>query len=298
MTQIQWQSDQIEAAEDADLIELCYQNGWTDGLPVVPPTPDRVEKMLAGTNRQPDELLAAIPPKWGHATIERIAINAVMAGCKPEYLPVVIAAVEAVTEEAFNLHGVQVTTADSTPLLIINGPIRKQLDINDSFNVFGQGWRANATIGRTIRLIGTNIGGALPGELDRSTLGHAGKYTFCIAEREEVSLWEPLHIERGFDASDSTVTVHAGSSPYHIGSSGNTAEGVLNAICQGLSALGPPSAEIVLVFSLEHMKTIARDGFGRSEIQAYIHEQTQRLPEDVIIVVAGGTCGSVDGCNS
>ena len=164
MTQIQWQSDQIEAAEDADLIELCYQNGWTDGLPVVPPTPDRVEKMLAGTDRQPDELLAAIPPKWGQATIERVAINAVMAGCKPEYMPVVIAAVEAVTEEAFNLHGVQVTTADSTPLLIINGPIRKHLDINDSFNVFGQGWRANATIGRTIRLIGTNIGGALPGE--------------------------------------------------------------------------------------------------------------------------------------
>ena len=141
------------------------------------------------------------------------------------------------------------TTADSTPLLIINGPIRKQLDVNDSFNVFGQGWRANATIGRTIRLIGTNIGGALPGELDRSTLGHAGKYTFCIAEREEVSLWQPLHVERGFQPSDSTVTVHAGSSPYHIGSSGNTAEGILDTICHSISALGPPSAEIVLVFT-------------------------------------------------
>ena len=291
IAEIQWQSNQIEAAEDADLIELCYQNGWTDGLPVVPPTPDRVEKMLAGTDRQPDELLAAIPPKWGHATIERIAINAVMAGCKPEYMPVVIAALEAVTEEAFNLHGVQVTTADSTPLLIINGPIRKQLDVNDSFNVFGQGWRANATIGRSIRLIGTNIGGALPGELDRSTLGHAGKYTFCIAEREEESLWQPLHVERGFQPSDSTVTVHAGSSPYHIGSSGSTAESVLHTICQGISALGPPSAEIVLVFSLEHMQTIARDNFSRDDIQSYIHEQTGRLPEDVIIVVAGGPAG-------
>lgn len=291
MTQIQWQSNQIEAADDTDLIELCYQNGWTDGLPVVPPTPDRVEKMLAGTGRQPDELLALIPPKWGHATIERIAINAVMAGCKPEYMPVVIAAVEAITEEVFNLHGVQVTTADSTPLLIINGPIRKQLDINDSFNVFGQGWRANATIGRAIRLICTNIGGALPGELDRSTLGHAGKYTFCIAEQEEVSLWNPLHVERGFQPSDSTVTVHAGSSPYHIGSSGNTAEGILDTVCHSISALGSPSAEIVLVFSLEHMKTIAGDGFIKNDIQAYIHEQTKRLPEDIIIIVAGGPAG-------
>ena len=149
----EWQSTALEIDETEDLIEVCYQNGWTDGLPVVPPIPDRVERMLSGTDRDPDELIAAVPPKWGRATVEKVAINAVMAGCKPEYLPILLTAVEAMTSEQFNLHGVQVTTSHVSPMLVVNGPIRKQLDINDGFNLFGQGWRANATIGRTLRLI-------------------------------------------------------------------------------------------------------------------------------------------------
>ena len=292
MTQIEWQSNQVEVSEDADPIELCYQNGWTDGLPVVPPIPDRVERMLTGTRRKPDELVASIPPKWGRATIEKIAINAVMAGCKPEYLPVVIAVVEAVTDEAFNLHGVQVTTGDNSPLIIVNGPIRKRLDINDGFNLFGQGWRANGTIGRAVRLICTNIGGALPGELDRATFGHAGKYTFCIAENEEASPWEPLHIQRGFQPSESTVTVHAGSSPQNINDHvSNTAEGILDTICQNIAVPGTPSGEMVLVFSPEHAKTISNDGFSKSDVQEYIHEHTSREPVDVIVIVAGSPAG-------
>ena len=187
----EWHSTQLEIEATEDLIEACYENGWTDGLPVVPPTPERVARMLSGTDLNPEELIAAVPPKWGRATIEKVAINAVMAGCKPAYLPLILTAVKAMTDEQFNLHGVQVTTSHVGPMLIVNGPIRKQLEINDGFNLFGQGWRANATIGRALRLICTNIGGALPGELDRAAFGHAGKYTCCIAEKEEASPWMP-----------------------------------------------------------------------------------------------------------
>ena len=209
----EWHSTELEIDETEDLVEVCYENGWTDGLPVVPPTPERVERMLGGTDRDPDELIAAVPPKWGRATVEKVAINAVMAGCKPAYLPLILTAVEAVTSEQFNLHGVQVTTSHVGPMVVVNGPIRKQLEINDGFNLFGQGWRANATIGRALRLVCTNIGGGLPGELDRAAFGHAGKYTCCIAEKEEGSPWQALHVDRGFQADDSTVTVFCGCRP-------------------------------------------------------------------------------------
>ena len=297
MTEIQWEASSVEVDEDVDPIEICYQNGWTDGLPVTPPTPDRVERMLAGTTRQPDELIAPIPPKWGRATIERIAINAVMAGCKPAYLPVVITAIEAVMEEAFNLHGLQVTTSDVSPLLIVNGPIRARLEINDGFNVFGQGRRANATIGRAVRLVCTNIGGAAPGELDRATFGHAGKYTFCIAEKEEISPWEPLHTTRGFQPDDSAVTVFGGSAPQFINDHhNNTAEGILDTICHSFTTPGHSPGQAVLVFSPEHAKTLADDGFSRGDVQRYIHEQTdnavrRREAEDLMIMVAGGPAG-------
>ena len=233
----EWHSTQLEIDETEDLIEACYENGWTDGLPVVPPTPERVERMLNGTDRDPDELIAAVPPKWGRATVEKVAINAVMAGCKPAYLPLILKAVEAMTNEQFNLHGVQVTTSHVGPMLIVNGPIRKQLEINDGFNLFGQGWRANATIGRALRLVCTNIGGALPGELDRAAFGHAGKYTCCIAEKEEVSPWDAMHVDRGFQADDSTVTVFAAAGPQTVNDHGNnTAEGILNTISQNIAA--------------------------------------------------------------
>lgn len=303
MTELHWQSDLIEVDDETDPIEVTYQNGWTDGLPVVPPTPERVKHMLTGTNRQADEMIAPIPPKWGRATVEKVAINAVMAGCKPEYMPVIIAAIEAMTTEVFSLHGVQVTTSLVSPLLIVNGPIRKKLEINDGFNVFGQGWRSNATIGRAVRFICTNIGGALPGELDRATFGHSGKFSYCIGEKEEVSPWPPLHVDRGFEAFQSTVTVFAGASPRVIDDHGsNTAEGILNTICLNLAVPGIADGEIVIVLSPEHSKTIGDDGLTKREVQEYVCEHTKietsqtrlitpRKVDEVIVMVAGGPAG-------
>lgn len=290
----EFSSTSITLDETDDSIEACYQQGWTDGLPVVPPTPARVERMLSGTNRNPDELIAPIPPKWGRATVEKIAINAVMAGCTPAYLPVVLTAVEAMTAEQFNLHGVQVTTSHVSPMLVVNGHIRKQLDINDSFNLFGQGWRANATIGRAVRLVCTNIGGALPGELDRAAFGHAGKYTCCIAEREEESPWQPLHVERGFQAEDSTVTVFAAAAPQSVNDHGNnTAPGILDTICANLTAPGNSGGETILVIGVEHAKTMSDDGFSKADVRNYIAEKTQQRyrTEDLMLMAAGGPAG-------
>ncbi len=289
----QWQSTHVEIPDTDELIEACYDNGWTDGLPVVPPTPARVEKMLSGTARRPAELIAPIPPKWGRATVEKVAINAVMAGCRPDYLPIVLKAVEAISADEFNLHGVQVTTSHVAPMLIINGPLRKSLDINHGFNLFGQGWRANATIGRAVRLVCTNIGGALPGELDRAAFGHPGKYTCCIAENEDDSPWLPLHVERGFQEEDSTVTVFASAGPQSINEHGsNTAEGILNTICHNLIAPGNSGGQTLLVVGIEHAKTISADGFGKNDARRYIAEQTQHYKtEDLLMMVAGGPAG-------
>ena len=184
--------------EDIDAIEYYFEQGVTDGLPVVPPTEERMQLMLAATSQAADEVVALVPPNFGEASIEKIAVNAVMAGCKPEFLPVVIAGVRAMCDERVSLHGVQGTTHTATPLFIINGPVRQQLDINCAAGVFGSGWRANATIGRALRLIMLNIGGAHPGEIDKSTMGHPGKYTYCIGEYEEQNPWEPLHVEHGY----------------------------------------------------------------------------------------------------
>ena len=288
-----WHSTQLEIDTTEDLMEVCYENGWTDGLPVVPPTPERVERMLSGTDRDPDELIAAVPPKWGRATVEKVAINAVMAGCKPAYLPLILTAVQAMTSEQFNLHGVQVTTSHVGPMLIVNGPIRKQLEINDGFNLFGQGYRANATIGRALRLICTNIGGALPGELDRAAFGHAGKYTCCIAEKEEASPWDAMHVDRGCQVDDSTVTVFAAAGPQTVNDHGsNTAESILNTISENIAAPGNSSGETLLVIGVEHAKTISEDGFSKADIRRYIADTTQRYSEkDLLLMVAGGPAG-------
>ena len=174
---------------EADAIEDLYARGVTDGLPVVPPTPGRVARAVAASGRDGGELVALVPPNYGRATVEKIAINATMSGCRPEYMPVVLAAVEAVCDEAFDLHGVSATTNAPAPLLIINGPVRHRLEINYGAGVFGSGWRANATIGRAVRLVCVNVGGAKPGVVSMSTFAHPGRYTYCIGEHEEASPW-------------------------------------------------------------------------------------------------------------
>ena len=209
------QAERIETQEE-DPIEELFARGLTDGLPVVPPTEERVQRMLAAVDRDPQEVLGTVGPNYGPATVEKVAINAVMAGCHPSYLPVVVAAVEAICEEQFALHAINVTTFSATPLTIINGPIRREIGVNCGHNALGHGFRANATIGRAIRLIILNIGGAKPQEICKATLGHPAQFTFCVGEDEEESPWEPLHVERGFRPDQSTVTLFGGHSPFQI----------------------------------------------------------------------------------
>ncbi len=206
----------VRMPADLDPFEFLDRQGLTDGLPVVPPTEERVARMLAGTARRPADVVADVPPNLAPATVEKIAVNAVMAGCRPEYLPVVIAAVEAACTDAFNLHGVLATTYFVGPLLVVNGPVRHAIGLNCGRNVFGQGTRANATIGRALQLVVRNVGGGRPGEVDMATLGQPGKFGACIGENEEASCWEPLHVERGFDRGQSTVTVFAAEAPRAI----------------------------------------------------------------------------------
>ena len=187
--------------------QFMLEQGWSDGLPVIPPTEDRVRAMLDHAQRDSSELVGYINPDAGSATVEKIAVNAVMAGCLPEYMPVLIAAVKAITEPDFNIHGLQTTTNPVSPLLIINGPVRELIGLNSGRGTLGPGYRANATIGRAVRLLLLNIGGAKPWSTDMAVHGSPGKYVSCMGENEEESVWEPLHVERGYAPADSTVTV-------------------------------------------------------------------------------------------
>src|SRR5262244_725261 len=191
-----------------DPIEQLYEQGVTDGFPVVPPTRARVTRMLAGAaDRSPDELLGTIGPCYGEATVEKVAINAVMAGCKPDYFPVVLAGVEGLCDECLCAHGLNVTLFSAAPWAIINGPVRLQIGLNCGHNALGHGFRANATIGRALRLVIMNVGGARPHGITKATMGHPGQYTFVVAEDEEASPWEPLQMERGFQRQDSVITL-------------------------------------------------------------------------------------------
>jgi hypothetical protein len=269
-------SDKIKLDDSAGAVsDEFFNRGWSDGLPVIPPTEEAVEKMLIGTSRNPADVVAAIPPDWGEATIEKIAINAVMAGCLPEYMPLIITGIEAMCEQPMNLDAMQATTYPVSFLWIVNGPIAKKLDINSKSGVFGLGWRGNATIGRVIRLILMNIGGARSGKTDMST---QGKHTFCIAENEEESPWEPLHVERGFDASTSTVTVAAAENPHNINDhQAITAAQMLTTIAGTLATVGTNNirsrrGEPILALCPEHAATIARDGYSKDDVKAYIHK--------------------------
>ena len=205
-------SDRFDFDDASEAIEFYFERGWTDGLPVVPPTPEKVARFLDAAGRSPAEILCTEPTKGRVITAEKAAINAVMAGCLPGYFPVVAAAVEAMNEPRFNLHAITASTAGAAVLAVVNGPIAGELGVNSGISLFGPGHRANATIGRALRLVIGNASGSVSGVIDKATLGHPGKYTWCIAEAEEVSPWEPLHVERGFSKDDSAVTVFAGLS--------------------------------------------------------------------------------------
>ena len=229
-TTVQWDSA-LEA------IERCYELGWTDGLPVVPPTEQRVKEFIERSGRPSDEVVGELPERRREITVDKVAANAVMAGCLPEYMPVVLAATEAMLEPIFNLVGPSSSMGGSAILSIVNGPIAQELNINSRNNLFGPGNRANATIGRAVRLILMNACAAIPGVFDRSVIGHPGKYTYCIAEADTETHWTPLHVERGFSPAESTVTVFAGESPRQIRAVGHP-EPIMMAIADVASSLG------------------------------------------------------------
>jgi hypothetical protein len=281
------------ATSDADPIEALFARGVTDGLPVVPPTPARVAAAVAAAGREPDEVVAEVPPRFGRATVQKIAINAVMAGCRPEYLPVVLAAVEAMCDERFCLLGVSGTTDAVAPLVIVNGPIRAALDINSGAGVFGPGWRANATIGRAVRLCWVNIGGAHPGVISMSTFGGPGRYTYCIAENEEASPWEPLHVEHGFAAGDSTVGVMAAEAPQVVADTrSRSATDLLATVARSVEVVAHHKAvglgDTALVFSPEHVKTLADDGWSKSRVREFLWTRLQKPVRDLLAGRDGG----------
>ncbi len=278
----------IELGDAEDVFEFMFERGLTDGLPVVPPTPERVMWMLTGTRRDPRELVAIAPPNLAPVTVEKVAVNAVMAGCRPEYLPVVIAALEAVCTDQFNIHGIMATTWGATPVIVVNGPIRHRLAMNMGMMALGYGTRSNATIGRAVKLVLRNIGGARPGEIERSTLGAIGKFTTCFAEWEERSPWEPLHVERGFKKEESVVTVfglEAGSRQIADQTS-RTARALVGSLGLGLEACWHPkqhgSGEILLIISPEHADTVARDKWSKADVRARIQHVTARPIRDLL----------------
>lgn len=270
----------VEVGSLDDEFEFMFEQGFTDGLPVVPPTPERVLRMLAGTRRDPQDIVATLPPNLAQATVEKVAINAVMAGCKPEYLPVVIAALEAMATDEFNVHGVMATTMGAAPVLVVNGPIRERIGMNMKMGALGQGNRANATIGRAVRLAVRNIGGARPGGTERSTMGNPMKFTMCFAEWEERSDWTPLHVERGFDREESVVTVLCMTSgpTLMVDQTSRTASQLAGSLAQCIESLHHPRAhnagDALIVVAPEHVDTLMRDGYNKDSIRQRIQEVT------------------------
>ena len=299
--------ERVTVADDMEAIfERFASEGWTDGLPIVPPTEERVAQMLAFSDLDPSFSLGPMPPRWGEATIAKLAVNAVMAGCKPEYFPVIVTAVKAILGKPFNLYGIQGTTNPASPVLIVNGPIAREIGVNARGNLFGPGFRANATIGRAIRLIMTTIGGGVPQQADKSTLGNPAKYTCCFAENEANSPWAPLHVERGFEAETSTVTAFGGAAPANIIDKSKTAYEMLEAIARAIAVSGSNnmfmSQEALLVLGPEHASIAARQGFDKKQVRQTVFEHA-RIPfeqigqsnADVLGVWRGNCIEDVDG---
>ena len=281
-------SEQVEIDDDDDVATLFEERNWSDGLPVVAPTALLVDEFVAATGRQADEIVGYIAPVAGEATIEKIAINAVMAGCRPEYMRCLVTAVEALIDPQFNLLGVQATTHPCSPLLIVSGPEAKRLKVNSGAGAFGPGYRANATLGRALRLIMMNLGGARPGLGDMCTQGSPAKYAFCIAENEEATPWQPYRVQKGYTPGDSIVTVAALEPPHNLGDHGSTTADDFLRTCVGV--MGTPSNQLYLMgtdpflfLCPEHAHKLNRDGYDPQRIQNYLFEhaliQAERVGE-------------------
>jgi hypothetical protein len=290
-------SRRIELGAHEDEMESMFDRGWSDGLPLVPPTPERVAHMLTGTTRDATEIVATVPPDLVECTVEKIAVNAVMAGCRPEHLPVVLAAVEAACTDEFNIHGVLATTMPVGPVVIVNGPITRAIGMNGNGNALGQGNRANATIGRALQLVIRNVGGGRPGGVDRATHGNPGKYTFCFAEDEHGSPWEPLHVSRGFNTEQSAVTLFAGEGPrVVVDQLSREADSLARTYAACLRTVAHPKTVVaidaVLVVGPEHARVLRDAGWDRAQLHAELGALLQ-LDGAEIIRGAGGIAEGV-----
>ena len=287
----------VEIAGGEDEFEAMFDRGWTDGLPVVPPTEERVLRMLGGTTRSPDEVVAIVPPDLVDVTVEKVAINAVMAGCKPEYLPWVIAAVEAVCNDVFNIHGVLATTMPVGPVIVANGPGTRAIGMNSGMNAFGQGNRANLTIGRAVQLVVRNIGGGRPGEVDRATHGNPGKISFCFAEDEVGSPWTSLAVSRGVAPGVDAITVFPGEGPRCVVDQlARDPESLCNTFAACLRTLHNPKSvlafDAILVVGPEHARVFAEAGWDRDRVLAELHARLQ-IPGSELVRGANGIAEGV-----
>jgi thiol-disulfide isomerase/thioredoxin len=285
-------SRRVDFAELEDEFEAMWDRGWSDGLPLVPPTEARVARMLTGTTRAPHEVVTVVPPDLVECTVEKVAVNAVMAGCLPEHLPVVLAALEAACTREFNMHGLLATTFFSGPILIVNGPIRQRIGMNSGVNALGQGNRANATIGRALQLVVRNVGGGRPGGVDRATLGSPGKLGFCFAEDEEGSPFTPLSVDRGLEPGVDAVTLFAGHGPTSIiDQKSREPESLARSFAAVLRANAHPKLPLkidaALVVSPEHGRIFREAGWGREQLMARLGELLL-LDSDELIQGAGG----------
>jgi hypothetical protein len=323
MTDTALASPVLEAEDAFEVNEMYQRNGWTDGLPIVPPTEDRVRRFLDAIRMQPQDVLGTEPVRRRRITAEKVAIAAVMAGCLPEYMPVVAAAMRAMCDPRFGLHGCTASTGGSAPMLVVNGPIRKQIGMNATHNVFANASRANATIGRTIRLVLLNVLGGIPGQLDRSTFGHPGKFTLCLAEDEEDSKWVPLAQERGIPEGASAVTVMAVESPHQIMNEWtHDPREILDtyaaAVKSNMLTYSIWEGNYAIVVARQHRDIFNAAGWSKLDIREYMFERCQvlrkhwrdvgkaavaglkdeekvyralRAPDDLLVIAAGGPAG-------
>jgi hypothetical protein len=287
-------------AEPAELQAWFFVRGASDGLPVIPPTPEAVSKMVVGSGRRSEDLVGILPPRGGVATVEQIAVNAVMAGCRPKHMPVLVTAVEAMLEPCFNLASVQATTHPVAPLLIVHGPIAKDLNMNAAAGAFGPSSMANAVIGRAIRLILWNIGGAVPGTIDRSTQGSPSKYSFCIAENIAASPWGSFISDRGLPHDANAVTVFGCEPPHNVNDHEHgDAEGILKVAADVLRTIGCNNwfidwhgqKELMLILCPEHAASVANSGWSRRNVSEYLYKATRRKRDELAF---GGMYGMRD----
>jgi hypothetical protein len=269
-------------SDEDDALETFHARRLTDGLPFVLPTAERVQAMIAGSGRRAGDVIAVVPPRWAEATVENTAINAVMAGCRPQYMPVVIAALEAAADPAFGLYSVQATTHPCAVLMLVSGPIVQELGLNFRHGAFGPGFRANASIGRALRLVLMNVGGGIPGEGDQATHGSPAKFSYCVAENEDATPWEPFRVTRGFGKTDSTITVFSGEGPHNINDHVCTsAETTLTVVADTMTTIGHNNAgsvvrgDVLVAFGPEHAHTVASGGLSKGDVQKFLYERAR-----------------------